>query len=129
MFSCTMVCFCQFVSLTHEKRERVPPEGGKQRWPTLDSRVSSFRGAKSLLQDGPISNMQGWYLFSLGQSIVTSHFVLENSRLRHCATSKGKMNFEIHSKGGEVLRGSAIIMEEIATSLSSRMIQILTMEF
>lgn len=101
MFSCTMVCFCQFVSLTHEKRERVPPEGGKQRWPTLDSRVSSFRGAKSLLQDGPISNMQGWYPFSLGQSIVTSHFVLENSRLRHCATSKEKMNFEIHFRSTE----------------------------
>lgn len=101
MFSCTMVCFCQFVSLTHEKRERVPPEGGKQRWPTLDSRVSSFRGAKSLLQDGPISNMQGWYPFSLGQSIVTSRFVLENSRLRHFATSKGKMNFEIHFRSTE----------------------------
>ena len=38
MFSCTIVCFCQFISLTREKRERVPPEGGKQRWPSLLTR-------------------------------------------------------------------------------------------
>ena len=107
-----MVCFCQFVSLTHEKRERVPPEGGKQRWPTLDSRVSSFRGAKSLLQDGPISNMQGWYPFSLGQSIVTSHFVLENSRLRHCAhgrsqtSEKDEASLECRIRRREPLGGS-----------------------
>ena len=59
MFSCTIVYFCQLVSLTREKRERVPPEGGKQRWPSLYSRVSSFRGAKNLFQDGPISNKAG----------------------------------------------------------------------
>lgn len=49
-----------FVSLflTRERRERMPPEGGKQRGPRY-SRVSSLQGEKSLLQDGPISNKAG----------------------------------------------------------------------